>query len=88
VIDSYDALVNLLESIEHFLGRLDIYIQIPPSPAMDEMVVKIIVESISTLAVATRELKQGRTSRLLLMLLPLHSALRSICKESFWREGR
>jgi hypothetical protein len=67
VIDSYDALVDLLESIEHFLGRLDIYTQIPPSPAMDEMMVKIIVELISTLAVATRELKQGRTSKSILV---------------------
>ena len=62
VIDSYDALGDLLESIEHFLCRLDIYTQIPPSPAMDEMVVKIMVELISTLAIATKELKQGRTS--------------------------
>jgi hypothetical protein len=29
---------------------------------MDEMVVKIMVELISTLAIATKELKQGRTS--------------------------
>jgi hypothetical protein len=62
VIDSYDALVDLLESIEHFLCRLDIYTQIPPSLAMDEMVVKIMVELITTLALATKELKQGRTS--------------------------
>jgi hypothetical protein len=30
---------------------------------MDEMIVKIIVELISTLAVATKELKQGRASK-------------------------
>jgi hypothetical protein len=63
VIDSYDALLDLLESIEHFLCRLDIYTQIPSSPAMDEMIVKIMVELISTLAVATKELKQGRASK-------------------------
>jgi len=62
VTASYDALVDLLESIEHFLRRLDIYTRIPSSPAMDEMVVKIIVELLSTLALATRELKQGRSS--------------------------
>jgi hypothetical protein len=28
---SYDALVDLLESIEHFMGRLDIYINFPPT---------------------------------------------------------
>ena len=62
VIDSYDALVDLLESIEHFLGRLGIYTEIPPTPAMDEIVAKIIVELFSTLALATRELKQGQLS--------------------------
>ena len=62
VTASYDALVDLLESIEHFLRRLDIYTRIPSSPAMDEIVVKIIVELLSTLALATRELKQGRSS--------------------------
>jgi hypothetical protein len=78
VIDSYDALVDLLESIENFLSRLDIYTQIPSSPAIDEMVVKILVELISTLAVATKELKQGRTSELILSgVLPLFNALQS-----------
>jgi len=62
MIDSYDALLDLLESIAHFLRRLDIYTKIPPTPAMDEIVVKIMVELVSTLALATKELKQGRPS--------------------------
>jgi len=62
VIDSYDALIDLLESIEIFLKRLDIYTRISPTPVVDEIVVKIIVELISTLALATKELKQGRSS--------------------------
>jgi len=57
---SYDALVDLLESIEQFITRLDIYTNIPHTPALDEMVVKILVELLSTLALATKELKQGR----------------------------
>jgi hypothetical protein len=59
---SYGALVDLLESIEHFLKRLSIYTNIPPTPAMDEIVVKIMVELLSTLALATKEVKQGRSS--------------------------
>ena len=59
---SYEALVDLLESIEHILSRLHIYTQIPPMPAMDEMVVKIMAELLSALASATKELKQGRSS--------------------------
>jgi len=62
VISSFDALVDLLESIEYFLKRLDIYTRIPATPAMDEIVVKILVELLTTLALATRELKQGRSS--------------------------
>jgi len=62
VTASYDAIVDLLESIEHFLMRLYIYTKIPPTPAMDEILVKIVVELISTLALATAELRQGRTS--------------------------
>jgi hypothetical protein len=61
VISSFDALVNFLESMEHFLKRLDIYTWIPATLTMDEIVVKILVELLTTLALATRELKQGRS---------------------------
>ena len=62
VIDGYDALVDLLESIENFLNRLDIYTKIPPTVAMTEMVVKILVELLSALALVTKEIKQGKPS--------------------------
>ena len=62
MIASYDAIADLFESIEHFLKRLDIYTKIPTTPALDEILVKIMVELISTLALATAELKQGRPS--------------------------
>jgi len=66
VIASEDALTDLLESIEHFLKRLDIYTKIPSTAAMDEIIVKIMVEVLSTLALATKELKQGRSSEFFL----------------------
>ena len=59
---SYDSVVDLLESIVHFLSRLSIYTQIPPTPAMDEMVVKIMMELLFTIALATKEIKQGESS--------------------------
>jgi len=62
VISTCDSLIGLLESIEHFVKRLDIYTQIPPTPAMDEIVVKILVELIFTLALVMEELKQRRSS--------------------------
>ena len=62
----FDTLVDLLESIEHFIRRADIYTHIPPTPATDEIVVKIIVELFSTLALATKELNHGRLSEFVL----------------------
>jgi hypothetical protein len=64
VSDDLDALVDLLESIEHFLKRLDIYTTVPPTPAMTEIVVKIMMELLSTLALVTKHIKQGRPSEL------------------------
>jgi len=88
IISDCDALVNLLESIEHFLNRLDIYTRIPATPAMDGMVDKILVELISTLARVTEELKQRRSSESVLADVLLCSAPRSqICQDIFQGEG-
>jgi hypothetical protein len=59
---SYDALVDIFECIENFLRRLAIYTDIPPTPAMTEMVIKIMVEIITVLALATEQINQGRFS--------------------------
>jgi hypothetical protein len=63
VMDDYDALGELLESIEHFLNRLDIYTKIPPTVALTEITVKILVELLSTLALTTKQIKMGKTSK-------------------------
>ncbi|KAI0292988.1 hypothetical protein B0F90DRAFT_1670986 [Multifurca ochricompacta] len=60
---SYDALVDLFESTELFLRRLDIYTKIPSTPAMNEIIVKILVEVLSTLALATQQVKEGRLKK-------------------------
>jgi uncharacterized membrane protein len=59
---SYDALVELLESIEHFIYRLNIYTKITPTVAMTEMLIKILMELLSTLALVTKEVRQGKSS--------------------------
>ena len=59
---SYKPLLGLLESIELLLRHLYIYTQIPPTPDMDEMVVKIMAEILVTLALMTKDLNQGRPS--------------------------
>jgi hypothetical protein len=61
-IDSYDALVDLLETIETFLDRLDNYTRIPLTAPMTEMIVKVFVELLSTLALATEQIKEGKSS--------------------------
>jgi hypothetical protein len=57
-----DALADLLESVDHFLKRLNIYTKVPPTTSMTEIVVKMMVELLSTLALATKQIRQGRPS--------------------------
>jgi len=60
---SYDTLLDLLESIEGFLSRLAIYTKLSLTPIMAEIIVKILVELLSTLAVVTKQVEQGRSSQ-------------------------
>ena len=62
VSSSYDALVDLFECVGNFLKRLRIYTDVPMSPSMTEIVVKIMVELLSVFALATKQIKQGRFS--------------------------
>ena len=59
---SYDALVDLFESFESFLRRLDIYTRIPFTTAITEIIVKILTELLSTISLAIQQAKQGRLS--------------------------
>ncbi|KAH9169565.1 hypothetical protein EDB89DRAFT_1454340 [Lactarius sanguifluus] len=57
---SYDALLELFECVGSFLKRLEIYTKIPLSPLMTEIIAKIMVELLSILAQAKKQVKQGR----------------------------
>ena len=59
---SQETLVDIFDRMENFFQRLEIYTNISPPPEMTDMVVKIMVEVLSVLAIATKEMKQGRTS--------------------------
>jgi hypothetical protein len=63
VTSSYDALLELFECLASFLKRLEIYTTIPPTPILTEVVVKIMVELLSVLALALKQIKQGRFSK-------------------------
>ena len=60
---SYDALVDLFECVGNFLNRLRIYTEIPFSPSMSDIIIKIMVEVLSVLSLATNQIKQGRFSK-------------------------
>ena len=62
----YDALVDLFASFEKFLSRLGIYSEIPLTEALKTILVEIIVELLSTLALATKQVKQGRFGEFIL----------------------
>jgi hypothetical protein len=85
---SYDALVDLFESIESFLGRLEIYTRIPPSAALMDIVAKIIVELFFTLALATKQVKLGRFSEFIVLADAVLDSTqrREICKKASERE--
>jgi hypothetical protein len=60
---SYDALLELFDCIGNFLKRLHIYAEIELDHLMTEIVAKIMVELISILAVAKKQIGRGRLSK-------------------------
>jgi hypothetical protein len=70
VSTSYDALLDLFECVANFLSRLHIYTErIPLSPTMSDIVVKIMIEVLAVLALATKQIKQGRLKKFARKLL-------------------
>jgi hypothetical protein len=55
--------VELFKRIESFIAQLRIYTEIPPTPAMTDMVIAIPAEILSVLAQATKQVDQGRFSK-------------------------
>jgi len=89
VNSGYNALVELFEAIENFLKHFDIYSKTPPTPAMDEVGLKIMLELLATLSRVTKDLKQGRPGESVLSDVLLYLVQRSeSCKGAPWREGR
>lgn len=59
-----DLLIDLFERIEDFFRRLEVYIEVQPTAEMVEIMVKIMVEVLFILAIATKEVRQSKTSGL------------------------
>ena len=64
-------LIDLFERIESFFKRLESYTELKPSEEMTDMMVKILVEVLSVLAIVTVEIKQKRRSKFIGSLLGL-----------------
>jgi hypothetical protein len=52
------VLIGLFERIESFFKRLESYTELPPSEVMKDTMLKIMVEVLSILAIATKEINQ------------------------------
>jgi hypothetical protein len=72
VIAAQEALIDIFERIEYFFKRLETYTEVRPNAAMTDIIVAIMVEVLNVLAIATKEIKQGRTSELSILLLHLY----------------
>ncbi|KAF8494335.1 hypothetical protein F5888DRAFT_1636058 [Russula emetica] len=80
---SQDTLIDIFERMENFFQRLGIYTNLSPTPEMIDIIVKIMVEVLSILAIATKEMKQSRTRKYLKKLIgrtDLEDALKKLEK--------
>ena len=63
---SQDTLIDILERMEMFFRRLEIYTELPLTTEMMDTMIQIMTEILSVLGIATKEIKQGRASKFLL----------------------
>ena len=61
---SQDVIADLFVRIECFFRRLESYTELRPTAAMMDIILKIMVEVLVILGIATKEIKQRRTSKL------------------------
>jgi hypothetical protein len=55
-------LVDVFGRVESFFKRLETHIEVAPTAAMTDIIVKIMVEVLNIFAISTNEIKRGRTS--------------------------
>lgn len=77
---SQDVLIDIFVRIESFFKRLESYTELPPTPSMTDVIVKIMIEVLSILSIATKEIKQGRSSEWIFLCILFHLDLLSLEK--------
>ncbi|KAH9969705.1 hypothetical protein BC827DRAFT_25282 [Russula dissimulans] len=78
---SDDVLVDLFGRIENFFRRLEAYTEVRPTAAMMDIVVNIMVEVLTILGIATKEIKERRAKKYMKKLLgknDIESALKRL----------
>ncbi len=56
------TLIDIFSRMENFFHRLEVYTEVAPTTKIMAIIMKIMVEVLTILAIATKEIKQGRTS--------------------------
>jgi hypothetical protein len=56
------VLIDIFVRLEGFFKRLESYTEVRPTAAMTDVIVKIVIEVLSILAIATKQIKLGRSS--------------------------
>jgi len=57
--------MDLFSRIEYFFRRLEIYIEVPPTTVMMGIATDIVVEVLTIIGIATKEVKRGLMSELI-----------------------
>ena len=58
-----DTLVDIFERMEMFFRRVEVYTEAQPTSGMMDIIIRILVEVLSILGIATKEIKQSRLSK-------------------------
>jgi hypothetical protein len=58
-----NTLIDLFERIESFFRRLEVYTKVRPTTEMMDTIVQILVEVLSILGIATKQIKEGVMSK-------------------------
>jgi hypothetical protein len=62
ILNSHETLIEIFGRIEDFFRRLEIYTQVLPTTEMMDTITQIMVEVLTILGIATKEIKQSRIS--------------------------
>ena len=62
VREGQDTLVDIFDRVENFFRRLETYTEVPMTANMMDITIKIMVEVLCILGIATKEIRQGRAS--------------------------